>query len=259
MRNGAGSTPLDPSTATPFGKAIGHQLRRAREDTERSADSLASHARFLGLGWDRPTVSRIENGQRALTAAELLMLPLVYGRPLTDLLPAEPCALTEDAAVEPAELRSVLTEGPQMRRWTLPRLYDAAATGVERMKPVLKAFQSRHPGVPAWTLLKAASSGWADETTGKAAARLGVSREAVAVAAQHTWGRGLAAERDRQARARRCREHGARAAGTARAHHPDTARRAAPGRRGVAAHTRGVTTWRVRRRSSARTASRGTS
>jgi len=154
-------------------------------------------------------VSRIENGQRALTAAELLMLPLVYGRPLTDLLPAEPCALTEDAAVEPAELRSVLTEGPQMRRWTLPRLYDAAATGVERMKPVLKAFQSRHPGVPAWTLLKAASSGWADETTGKAAARLGVSREAVAVAAQHTWGRGLAAERDARL------EHGG-AASTAR-------------------------------------------
>ncbi len=211
-QSGAGwrrSTPLDPSTATPFGKAIGHQLRRAREDTERSADSLASHARFLGLGWDRPTVSRIENGQRALTAAELLMLPLVYGRPLTDLLPAEPCALTEDAAVEPAELRSVLTEGPQMRRWTLPRLYDAAATGVERMKPVLKAFQSRHPGVPAWTLLKAASSGWADETTGKAAARLGVSREAVAVAAQHTWGRGLAAERDARL------EHGG-AASTAR-------------------------------------------
>ncbi|MDQ3095599.1 MAG: helix-turn-helix domain-containing protein [Actinomycetota bacterium] len=211
-QSGAGkrrATPLDPSTATPFGKAIGHQLRRAREDTERSADSLASHARFLGLGWDRPTVSRIENGQRALTAAELLMLPLVYGRPLTDLLPAEPCALTEDAAVEPAELRSVLTEGPQMRRWTLPRLYDAAATGVERMKPVLKAFQSRHPGVPAWTLLKAASSGWADETTGKAAARLGVSREAVAVAAQHTWGRGLAAERDARL------EHGG-AASTAR-------------------------------------------
>jgi len=46
--------------------------------------------------------------------------------------------------------------------------------------------------------MEAASDGWDDETTGKAARRLGADRQDVAVAGQELWGHGLAAERDRR-------------------------------------------------------------
>ncbi len=191
--------PLDVATATPFGVALGHRMRRAREDTDRSADRLASDARLLGLGWDRPTVTRAENGQRPLSAAELLVLPLLYGRSLADLLPTEPVALTEAAAVAPATLRRSLVDAPKgMRGWALPRLHDAATAAVETMKPAAEALQSRYPNVDFITLLEAATDGWTDEATGKAAKRLDVERRDVAVAARRLWRRGLAAERDRR-------------------------------------------------------------
>ena len=189
------SPPLDPATAAPFGVALGHRLRRAREDTARSADQVASDARLLGLGWDRPTVSRIEGGQRQLTAAELLLLPLLYDRALAALLPDEPVALTEGAAVSAAGLRRCLVDSPG-RGWALPRLHEAARSGVERMRPAVERVAADYPTVPAGVLAAATRCGWADDTSIKAAKRLGADRRDVAVAAQQTWGRGLAAERD---------------------------------------------------------------
>ena len=180
----------------PFGTALGHRLRQVREESDRTAEQVTSHARLCGLNWERSTLTRIELGQRQVTAAELMLLPLVFGRPVAELLPTEPVALTEAAAVSPEGLRRVLTGPTRLRQWRLPRLWDAVASGLDRMKPVLAAHQRRYPSASAFEILLAAEAGWTDETTGKAATRLGVSRETVAVAAQQRWGRGLVAERD---------------------------------------------------------------
>ena len=198
-RTGAKSPPSDPlEGALRFGVALGHRLRQVREEIGWTGEQVSFHARNFGLGWDRSTVTRIELGQRQLTAAELLVLPLMFSRPLADLLPTEPAALTEAASVGPEELRRVLNRAPALREWYVPRLHEVLNTALERMGPVLTRAAARFPDVNLITVAAAASEGWTDETTSKAARRLGVDREDVAVAAQQRWSHGLAAERDKR-------------------------------------------------------------
>lgn len=184
--------------ALPFGVAFGHRLRQVREEAGLTGEELAHHVRLFGLEWGRTTVTRIELGQRQLTAAEMLLLPLLFGRPVADLLPTEPVSLTDSAAVGPEELRRGLTEPHRLRAWYLPQLYEAIDTAVQVMPAKIARVTARFPDVDIVTLGKAGREGWTDEATTKAARRLGVDREDVAVAAQEIWSRGLAAERDRR-------------------------------------------------------------
>lgn len=201
MRRQSGATSGGRSeleAALPFGVAFGHRLRQVREEAGLTGEQMAFHVQLFGLGWDRTTVTRIELGQRQLTAAELLVLPLALDRPLADLLPTESVSLTDSAAVGPEELRRGLTEPHRLRAWYLPLLYEAINTAVQAMPAKFARVTARFPDVDIVTLGEAGREGWTDEATTKAARRLGVDREDVAVAAQEIWSRGLAAERDRR-------------------------------------------------------------
>ena len=50
------------------------ELRRAEGVT---AESVAEHAREVGLKWTRSTVSFIETARRAVTVDEMMVLPLI--------------------------------------------------------------------------------------------------------------------------------------------------------------------------------------
>jgi hypothetical protein len=64
--------------AGPVSKAAGEAMRAHRESTTATGDWVAAEANALArLGWDRSTVSKIENGTRALTVEELLLLPTI--------------------------------------------------------------------------------------------------------------------------------------------------------------------------------------
>jgi len=201
-RTGAESPAADPlDTALPFGVALGHRVRQVREESARTANEVAGHARTLGLGWGRSTVTHIELGQRQVTAAELLVLPLLFNRPLAELLPTERCALNEDAVVDPGELRSVLTAPPRPDEWDLPRYLEAGREAVRGLNTgaAAKAVQralARYPGSMTLGTVVAAEHDAHDEATAKAARKLDVDYMDVAVAAHQLWNRGLPAERD---------------------------------------------------------------
>lgn len=184
--------------ALPFGVGLGHRLRQVREELGKTGDELAYYARLLGLGWDRSTLTRIELGQRQVTAAELLTLPQLYDRSLAELLPTEPAMLTVGASVGAAELHRVLTERPALRHWFLPLLYGAVDEALPRLTENLRRTRERFPGVPVLLVGEAAADLRGDETTDKAARKLGAAAIDVAVAAHQLWGRGLVQERDRR-------------------------------------------------------------
>jgi len=177
-----------------FGKAIGHRLRQVREaDGATAADIAAGASRYLGLGWDRSTVARIELGQRQLTAAELLVLPALYGRPVAELLPTEPCRLTEVVGANPDLLRKVLTGVP--RGYDLPKVRQDMTTVLDKVRRATGNARARYPRVELLLVSEAAGHA-GDDTTVKAARRLEADPWDVAVAAQSLWDRDLASERD---------------------------------------------------------------
>ena len=180
----------------PFGVALGHRLRQVRERNDATAAEVAAMARRCGLGWDRSTLARIELGQRQVTAAELLVMPVLYGVPLRDLLPTEAVRFSDRVTATPKGLQEVLVEEtPGGREWHIEGLVDEVLDALERIKPGLAAIEARLPGADVLTIA-AAVEHFRDETTGKVAARLGATSEEVAVAAEMLWRRGIAAERD---------------------------------------------------------------
>jgi len=193
--NNARAEPLQTDRLLPFAVALGHQLRRAREDRGTTGAEVAHRSRFVGLYWDRSTVTRIELGQRQLTAAELLLLPVLYERSVADLLPAEPCRLNDQVCAKPEVLRTVLT---RQVPWGL--VYGSEFwEAFDKTKVTVRAFSENarklFPNVPDWTALDAAEHA-SDETTVKAARKLAGKPWDVAVAAELTFGRSLADERD---------------------------------------------------------------
>lgn len=186
--------------ALPFAVALGHRLRRVREDTGHTAADVAAMSRHFGLGWDRSTVARIELGRRQVTGAELLVLPLLYDRSLADLLPTEAARLGADVTATPEALRAVLTKVPARQGWNLPGVDRLAADVAAALTPewaqrVDELARRLVPGADALEVGEAAADGL-DDATAKAARRLGVPALRVAVAARRLWGRSLAAERD---------------------------------------------------------------
>lgn len=185
------------SRARPFAVAVGEQLRATREVAGLTAQDVARKARRLGLSWHRPTVGQIEQGKRNISAAELFLLPLVYGKPLHDLLPPEEGAtwLTSEVAVFGGELRRVLSEGYNPG----DAEYDAEAgtwqfrNSAQRMREVSERMRQEVARFPHGPIGHIAAP---DEAEVKAAKRLETTPEYVAYSARELWGRGLAAERD---------------------------------------------------------------
>lgn len=103
--------------ATEVSVRIGQRVRHLRVRGSTSAQRLADEARAMGLPWSRTVVTNIETGQRDVSAAELLLLPLILtastGRHvrLIDLLVArakDDLPLTKKITFHGAGLRKLL-------------------------------------------------------------------------------------------------------------------------------------------------------
>jgi transcriptional regulator with XRE-family HTH domain len=189
-------------TAAPFGVALGHRLRQVREELGETASDLAKSCRWVGLNWDRTILTRVELGQRKVTADEILLLTLVYGRPVADLLPTESVALStgpRGTIVTPAGLRDCLTERGHVADWHVGPGWLA---DFEAARPrILESFRhlaDQVPGAAEMDVL-GASQHIKDEATTKAAKALGATPLEVAAAAEQLWNHGIAAERDGRA------------------------------------------------------------
>lgn len=187
---------------------LGERIRILR--AERSQESIAGAARDLGLGWTRSVVAAIETGRRELRAAELLLLPQILRR-----------------AGIPGEIGfSALLKGPDWiglgpRTRIRPKAALATLAGqertvgtrdldvpmvrrdvpmVRRAKDLSTAVDLRHlwPRAKLERIAAAVRDAGGDAEQ-KAARRLGVTPEEVAVMAHRQWGRSLSAERDARA------------------------------------------------------------
>lgn len=177
-----------------FGVALGHRLRWAREKHGQTAADVAGSSSYLGLRWDRSTVAKIELGRRQVSGAELLLLPVLYDEPLSELLPAEPCLLAEGVRADPSALRAAFEERPH---YEIPRLRDAVMAVAPRVVESLGRFAA-YP-VRGRVVRDAVMAGSVhEEATRKAAKNLAADPWDVTIAAHHLWDRGLAAERDRR-------------------------------------------------------------
>lgn len=190
-------------TAPSFAVALGRRLREARESLGDTTERAASRATKLGLSWHRTTVGQIENGKRAVSAVELLLLPMIYAKPLRDLLPEDTTWLTDEVAVHSDELWRLAITGETWEeagaglfhrpgRWHMayretPEYRDTVVAFVE-------ALLDRPDPWPKGSIAKYVAP--PDEAETKAAKRLNTTPHFVAYAARRTWGHGLAEERD---------------------------------------------------------------
>ncbi|QDQ13129.1 helix-turn-helix domain-containing protein [Streptomyces spectabilis] len=197
------------ASAPTFGEAIGRQLQRVREGAGRTAEDVARTAQQLGLSWHRPTVGQIERGRRALSAVELVMLPLIYGRPLGELLPTGTVWLTPEVGVYEREVRRVLggDHNPSslvLRApggWHVKGVSDQTGEEVARQMAQALAYMEANSPWPLGARMTYVQDKPDDAET-KAAKRLGSTPHYVAYAARETWGHGLAAEREARLRER---------------------------------------------------------
>lgn len=198
-----GPEPQQPELdrARPFLEAFGERLRAVREESKQTAGDIADTAKFLGLSWHRTTVGQVENGKRGLTAVELLVLPLIYEKPLRLLLPPEFTWLTSEVAgTQKGILQAVLGSreghvgGTGPDTWHLKggplSLDDIARITHNAVESLAQGWPADVRDRPLKERVKP------DETDQKAAARLGTTPEYVSFAAQETYGRSLAQERD---------------------------------------------------------------
>ena len=184
--------------AQPFSVALGQRLAEIRKGQKRTTEQVAYQAQQLGLTWHRTTVGQTELGRRSLSAVELLLLPLLYGKPLRELLPEDTTWLTEATAVYPEELwRAIeghwdkpgaMRHGPG--RWHLKNRL-AADDVIEAVAAWANRSAERWPH---GALAKHVAP--PDEAETKAAKKLGTTPHYVAYAARELWGHGLVAERE---------------------------------------------------------------
>ncbi|MFD8610529.1 helix-turn-helix domain-containing protein [Streptomyces sp. NPDC059631] len=211
--------------APSFGEAIGGRLQRVREEAGRTAEEVARTAQQLGLSWHRPTVGQIERGRRALSAVELVMLPLIYGRPLGDLLPEGTVWLTPKVGVYEREVRRVLggDHNPSTFAlhapggWHVRGVSDQSAEEAARQTAKAVAYMTAGSPWPPNAQVRYARDRPDDAET-KAAKKLDTTPYYVAYAARETWGHGLAEEREARLRERGDLPEGKRALQSARGH-----------------------------------------
>lgn len=190
-------------------RALGERLKALRQTAGVSAEQVAEAARDLGLSWRRATVAQIENGDRGLSAEELVLLPLLLGLGLA--LPhswEELIGEGENLRLGPAVAvdRSVVVEVLSGRAGEIGLGAGIDAPLRERERAALSAFNAALPYVRAWweaawpgaslAQLSRVREDAAHEAEQKAARKLGVSTLVLSAAAHRTWGRGLSDERD---------------------------------------------------------------
>lgn len=183
---------LDPSEPS-FGIALGRRLREVRERQRLTALEVAERSTTHGLRWDRTIVSRVERGERQVSAVELFALARLHGQSVRDLLPTEACRLNDDLSADEGALQQALTSFPQGIR--SPRHDAAVMAAYTTVPPAMTEVVARYPGTHGLDVVDAARHA-GDLPVIQAAGRLGVEALDVAVLAARLWERDLVAERD---------------------------------------------------------------
>lgn len=191
--------------------ALGGRVRALRDEHGVTADTLAAHARRLGLNWQRSTVGTIEAGRRRLSGDELLLLPLLLSMalPVTvslrDLLDAD-IALTPDLVMTPTGFQQLLAEKTSL--YGGYRLSAGAAhapgqtaSGVEDWRRIEQLWPEVNRDARLdLARMRAVQRVAAGEAEQKAARALACRPLEVSAVAHRLWGHGLTEERDRRIR-----------------------------------------------------------
>lgn len=202
--------------ARPLREVLGDGARRVREGAELRQEDIARQARIHGLAWDRSRIAALERGEKAVSAEDLAVLPLVYSRACR-----RPVALAELMQV-PDDARIRLTSRVEMSGRALARAYSGGDLdslpirelhAPSELRPDVAAALARSDAVtdriielgllgadPTASEVEGAIRRGAEalgEAERKAGQRLGEDAVVVASLAFAVWGRSLTSERDR--------------------------------------------------------------
>jgi hypothetical protein len=200
-------SPVSPAQMNTRELIAGNLRRLCAEAGARVADLVPS-AKAHGLDWTPAWLAAVEKGNRALSADQLLALPVVlsaalrYRVTLADLLAgdapvsfaADPSVAEPSASVPAAYLRDVVTGTPVPRPFARhqpppPAGPDATARAAQRLREITRAGLG---DVDIRALARAERGAGAAEA--RLARRLAVPTIAVVAAAASLWGRSLTEE-----------------------------------------------------------------
>lgn len=176
-------------------KVLAENVRKVRQETDLRQDEVAARARAAGLAWTSITVATIEAGQRDIAAEELLLLPIVFDRPLDDFITTDSpvVRVSDTAALLTETLRAVVsgkwnTRPPGARR-AIPYLSEELDA---RVVKALKKFRLDENQLTYFLV----AEGRRGEAERKAAQTLKVDPADVTACAIALYGRDLTTERD---------------------------------------------------------------
>lgn len=206
---------------------IAANVRRLRTEAGVTVDMISKAATDFGLDWSPTWLSALERGQRALSAEQLLALPLVLGHALShavslaDLLGGEgrvrlkvaprnakstvvippvdgdPAATEEAHAVELSGLREAATAIPLHRPFSGPTERPDTKSPPEQAADKMRAISKANLGNVDIRVLNRAEAG-ASDLEHKLARKLNVPEIVVIAACASLWGHSMAVERDKQ-------------------------------------------------------------
>ncbi len=191
---------------------IATNIRRLRSGTSVQPEDVARAATHFGLEWTAAWVSAVERGQKALTAEQLIALPLVLTTALSHRVSLSDLLLGEGSlhlgkpipgtTLSTYYLREIITASPFRRSFLdfdkaeleaqmLAAEQSSAAAAAEKMREITRA----NLGDVDIRALKRAEDG-ATAQEARLAKKLGVPEIVVIAAAASLWGRSLTEERE---------------------------------------------------------------
>lgn len=192
---------------TPIRAVVGRNVRKHRERQAITAEELARRARAYGLNWSTSRVSDLENGRKAVSLAEMLVLAQALSLraldvSLADLLAgADSVEITETFHITGQDLHRALTGGPVHLCPYGKDRRDARERNMARLNAANDRLQEAHEYLKLrddWELTERAAEAATGAAENKAAKSLNVPRLVVEFAALDLWGRSLTEQRDAQ-------------------------------------------------------------
>jgi transcriptional regulator with XRE-family HTH domain len=118
----------------PLAAVIAGNVSRFRSEKQWTQQRLAEYAIRVGLSWSRVTVAEVEAGRRKVGLDEILVLALIFGRPLLTLISPEDfeteIELTPDVNLTREDLAAAVMFGASDE--SLPGLAEALRLDAER-------------------------------------------------------------------------------------------------------------------------------
>jgi transcriptional regulator with XRE-family HTH domain len=192
--------------AKTFAGVLGERTRSRRKELGLTQDDLVQRVRLSGFFATRSVIAAIERGTRSLDFPELVSVLAALGIDLASLRDAGSVARDGGVAVDAATLIArALGEGTTLM----------VSVGAETS--VVNPAAGTASGYGALSALRYLV-GVYDEVELKAARKLGVTPQAICEAAEATWGRSLAAEREERVREQAAEDVTARSLQALRGH-----------------------------------------